>query len=146
MGRLRSNLCHIFGHRRAITIKVFSRSARRLGLGGLRKVRGRMVLHPTGWPLFPPQERPLCFRVRGSTHYSRDLPLPETPQLPHAGPFPCARGRKCQVQVTEFPKNQARIYFILSSDQVPNSLLQKDLPTQNDIFYLDISSLVDISL
>ena len=83
MGRLRSNLCHIFGHRRAITIKVFSRSARRLGWGDWGKFEGEWFFIPWAG---------LSFLLRKGRCALESEEAPTT-----AGTFHCLRRPSCPV-------------------------------------------------
>lgn len=139
MERLGSNLSHIFGSRGEMLIKVFFTED-----WGYWGKWGRTVPYPTGWPLFPPQKKPFYFQVHESIHYKQHLPLPEAAQC---WEVPLCSWEKVPSSgdKVHFPKNQLQ-YFILSNDQFPTSLLQKDLPTQHDILQSDTSNPVDISL
>lgn len=147
MGRLRSNPSHIFGSKKEIVMKVFSKFVGRFPHLIWGKFEGEWLLVPQAGFSFLFRKGYYALESKKTSIIACTLLLLETTQLPNVGIFPCAHGRRSQVKVTRSTFLKSNFWsLILLSDRVPNSLLRKDVPTQNDILHLDISSRVDISL
>lgn len=143
--RLKSNLSHILGSRKDILIKVFSKLARSLR-GKTEKVSGRMAPCPWASVFFLLKKSHSALESKKASIRTSIFLLPETSNFQSWDASLCSWEEEPDFSgKVNFPKNQFLIYFILLSDQVPNSLSQKALP-QNDILHLDSSNLADISL